>query len=85
MIPTRWVSLRPTTLTKDGTDQFILDSTGHHMTTLPTNIQVLLFDYGNQLRDNRLLGPRSAVLPELGPGIEDARAGMGIGMGEVLP
>ena len=59
---TQWVSLRPTMLTKDGTDQFILDSVSHHMTTLPTNVQMLLFDYGNQLRDNGLLGPRSAVL-----------------------
>ena len=61
-IMTQWVSLRPTMLTKDGTDQFILDSVSHHMTTLPTNVQMLLFDYGNQLRDNGLLGPRSAVL-----------------------
>ena len=59
---TQWVSLRPTMLTKDGTDQFILDLVSHHMTTLPTNVQMLLFDYGNQLRDNGLLGPRSAVL-----------------------
>ena len=61
-IMTQWVSLRPTMLTKDGTDQFILDSVSHHMTTLPTHVQMLLFDYGNQLRDNGLLGPRSAVL-----------------------
>ena len=61
-IMTRWVSLRPTTLTKDGTDQFFLNPPSHHMTTLPTNVQMLLFDYGNQLRDNGLLGPRSTVL-----------------------
>ena len=51
------------------------------MTTLPTNVQVLLFDYGDKFRDNGLLGPRSAVSlskepsdeegnPELGPGIK---------------
>ena len=61
-ITTRWVSFRPTMLTKDGTDQFILDATGHHMTALSTDVQVLLFDHSNQLRDNGLLGPRSAVL-----------------------
>ena len=61
-ITTQWVSLRPTTLTKDGTDQFILDATGHHMTTLSTDVQVLLFNHGDQLRDNGLLGPRNAVL-----------------------
>ena len=49
-------------LTKDGTDQFVLDSTSHHMTAFPSNVQVILLDYGNQLRDNGLLGPRSAVL-----------------------
>ena len=43
-------------------DQFVLDLTGHHMTTLPTNVQVFLLNYGDQLRDNGLLGPRSAVL-----------------------
>ena len=61
-ITTRWVSLRPTTLTKDGTDQFVLDATGHHMTALFTNVQVILLNHGDQLRDNGLLGPRSAVL-----------------------
>ena len=61
-ITTRWVSLRPTMLTKDGTDQFILDSVSHHMTTLSTNVQVLLLNHSDQLRDNGLLGPRSAVL-----------------------
>ena len=61
-ITTRWVSLRPTMLTKDRMDQFVLNSPSHHVTTLPTDVQVLLFDYGNQLRDNGLLGPRSAVL-----------------------
>ena len=61
-ITTRWVSFRPTTLTKDGMDQFVLNPTSHHVTTLPTDVQVLLFNYGNQLRDNGLLGPRSAVL-----------------------
>ena len=61
-ITTRWVSLRPTTLTKDGTDQFVLDMTGHHMTALSTNVQVLLLNHGDQLCDNGLLGPRSAVL-----------------------
>ena len=61
-ITTRWVSFGPTTLTKDGTDQFVLDLAGHHMTTLPTDVQMFLLDYSNQLRDNGLLGPRSAVL-----------------------
>ena len=62
MITTQWVSFGPTTLTKDGTDQFVLDSAGHHMTTLPTDVQMLLLDYGNQLRDNGLLGPRSTEI-----------------------
>ena len=61
-ITMRQVSFGLTTLTKDGTDQFVLDLTGHHMTAFPTDVQVFLLDYGNQLRDNRLLGPRSAVL-----------------------
>ena len=61
-ITTRQMSFGPTTLTKDGTDQFVLDSMSHHMTTFPSNVQMLLFDYGNQLRNNGLLGPRSAVL-----------------------
>ena len=61
-ITTRWMSLRPTALTKDRTDQFVLNPLGHHVTTLPTNVQLFLFNYGNQLRDNGLLGPRSAVL-----------------------
>ena len=62
MILTRWVSLRPTTLTKDGTNQFLLNLPGHHMTALSANVQVFLLDHGDQLRDNGLLGPRSAVL-----------------------
>ena len=61
-ITMRQVGFRPTTLTEDRTDQFVLDSASHHMTTLPTNIEVFLFHYGNQLHDNGLLGPRSAVL-----------------------
>ena len=61
-ITTRGMSLGPTTLTKNGTDQFILDSTGHHMTAFSSKVQMLLLDYGNQLRDNGLLGPRSTVL-----------------------
>ena len=61
-ITTRWMSFGLTMLTKDGTDQFILDSTSHHVTTLPTDVEMLLLDYGDQLRDNGLLGPRSAVL-----------------------
>ena len=61
-ITTRRVSLRLTALTKDGTDQFVLDSTSHHMTTFPTDVQVFLLDYGNQLCNNGLLGPRSTVL-----------------------
>ena len=61
-ITARWMSLGPTTLTKDGTDQFVLDATGHHMTTLSPDVQVLLLNHGDQLRDNGLLGPRSAVL-----------------------
>ena len=61
-IMTRWMSFGPTTLTKDGMDQFVLDLVGHHVTTLPTNVQLFLFHYGNQLHDNELLGPRSTVL-----------------------
>ena len=61
-ITTRRVSFRPTTLTKDRMDQFVLNPTSHHVTTLSTDIKVFLLDYGNQLRDNGLLGPRSAVL-----------------------
>ena len=61
-IMTRWMSLGPTALTKDGTNQFFLNTTSHHMTALPTDVRVLLLDYGNQLRDNRLLGPWSTVL-----------------------
>ena len=57
-ITTRRMSLGPTTLTKDRTDQFILDSMSHHMTTFPSYVQVFLFNYGNQLCNNRLLGPR---------------------------
>ena len=60
-ITTRWVSLGFTTLTKDRMNQFVLNPMSHHVTTLPTNVQMLL-NYGNQLRDNGLLGPRSAVL-----------------------
>ena len=52
-IMTQWMSFGPTMLTKDGTDQFILDSMSHHMTALPTDVQMLLFDYGNQLHDVR--------------------------------
>ena len=51
-ITTRWMSLGPTTLTKDETNQFVLDSMGHHVTTLPTDVQVFFLHYGNQLRDN---------------------------------
>ena len=61
-ITTRQVSFGLTTLTKHRTDQFILDSTGHHMTAFSSKVQMLLLDYGNQLRDNGLLGPRSTVL-----------------------
>ena len=61
-VTTQRVSFRPTTLTKDGTDQFVLDMTGHYMTSLSTDVQVLLFNHGDQLRDNGLLGPRSTVL-----------------------
>ena len=61
-ITMRRMSFGPTTLTKDRTDQFLFNLPGHHMTTLPTDVQLILFDYGNQLRDNGLLGPRSAVL-----------------------
>ena len=61
-VTTRWMSFGPTMLTKDGTDQFVLNPTSHHMTTLSTDVQVVLLDYGNQLCDNGLLGPRSAVL-----------------------
>ena len=32
------------------------------MPALPTNVKMLLFNYGNQLCNNGLLGPRSAVL-----------------------
>ena len=62
MIMTRWLSLGQTTLTKDRTNQFLLNPPGHHVTTLPTDVQLFLFNYGDQLRDNGLLGPRSAVL-----------------------
>ena len=62
MITVQWVSLGPTMLTKDGTNQFLLDSTSHHMTAFSSNVQVVLLDHGNQLCDNGLLGPRSAVL-----------------------
>ena len=61
-ITARWMSLGPTTLTKDGTNQFLLDSMSHHMTTLSSNVQVILLDHGNQLCDNGLLCPRSTVL-----------------------
>ena len=56
------MSLGPTTLTKNRTNQFVLNPMGHHMTAFPSNVQMILFDYGNQLRNNGLLGPRSAVL-----------------------
>ena len=49
-------------LAKDGMDQFVLNPTGHHMTTFPSDVQVLLLNHGDQLCDNGLLGPRSAVL-----------------------
>ena len=58
----RWMSLGLTVLTKNRTNQFFLDTTSHHVTTLSTNVQVFLLDYGNQLHDNGLLGPWSAVL-----------------------
>ena len=61
-ITMRQMSFGSTALTKDRTDQFFLDSTSHHMTTLPTDVQVFLLDYGNQLCDNGMLGPRSTVL-----------------------
>ena len=61
-ITTQWVSLGFTTLAKDGTNQFVLNPASHHVTALPTNVQMLLLNYGNQLRDNGLLGPQSAVL-----------------------
>ena len=32
------------------------------MTALSTDVQVILLDHGDQLGDNGLLGPRSAVL-----------------------
>ena len=62
MITTQWVSIGLAALTEDGMNQFILNPTSHHMTALPTNVQVVLLDYGNQLRDNGLLGPWRAVL-----------------------
>ena len=62
VITTRWVSLGFTMLTKDGTNQFVLNPTSHHVTTLPTDVQMFLLNYGNQLQDNRLLGPWSVVL-----------------------
>ena len=61
-IMTGRMSLGLTLLTKDGTNQFVLNPTSHHVTALPTDVQMLLLNYGNQLRDNRLLGPCSAVL-----------------------
>ena len=46
-ITTQWVSLGFTTLTKDGTNQFVLNLTSHHMTTLSTDVQVFLLNYGH--------------------------------------
>ena len=61
-ITTQWMSFGFATLTKDGMNQFVLNLMSHHVTTLPTDVQMLLLDYGYQLCDNGLLGPRSAVL-----------------------
>ena len=51
----RWMSLGLTTLTKDGTNQFVLNPTGHHMTAFPSDVQVLLLNHSDQLCDNGLL------------------------------
>ena len=58
------MSLGLTLLTKDGTNHFILNMMGHHVTTLPSNVQVLLFNDGDQLADHLrgLLGPQDALL-----------------------
>ena len=61
-ITTRQVSFGLTALTKNGANQFFLDMTSHQVTTLSTKIQMLLLNYGDQLCDNGLLGPWSAVL-----------------------
>ena len=56
------MSLGTSSLTKDGTNQFALDQMTHDMAALLIDVQNILLNYGNQLRDNRLLGPWSAVL-----------------------
>ena len=58
------MSLGPTLLTKDGTNHFGLNVMSHHVTTLPSYVQVLLFNDRDQLADylRGLLGPWDIVL-----------------------
>ena len=62
VITTRRVSLGTTSLTKDGMNQFSLDQVTYNMAALFVGVQNVFLNYGNQLCDNRLLGPWSAVL-----------------------
>ena len=50
------------TMSMTGTNQFVLNSMSHHMTAFSSNVQMVLLDHSNQLCNNGLLGPRSAVL-----------------------
>ena len=67
------MSLRPTLLTKDQTNHFVLDLMSHHVTTLPANVQVLLFNNGDRLADHLrgLLGPWDTVLLSKEPSDDD--------------
>ena len=62
MITMRRMSLRFTALTKDRTNQFILNMTSHDVAYLCILVKDILLNYGNELHDNGLLGPWSAVL-----------------------
>ena len=61
-VTTQRMSLGPTLLIEDRTNQFLLNATGHDMAAFFPTIQDVLLHYGNQLRDNGLLGPQDAVL-----------------------
>ena len=56
------MSLGTTLLTEDQTNHFVLNPTSHDVAAFFIMVQDVLLHYGNQLRDNGLLGPGDAVL-----------------------
>ena len=62
VVTVQWMSCGTTLLVKDGTNHFVLNPTSHDVATLLVLIQDIFLDYGHELRDNGLLGPRDAGL-----------------------